>query len=93
MAEPEVTTVSEKGQIVIPQATRNRLGLKPKTKLLVYGYDDTVILKKLYMPDVKEEWKRLKKIVDERVKKYGELSEKEIAEEVKAYRREKGLLK
>lgn len=93
MAEPEVTTVSEKGQVVIPQAMRNKLGLKPKTKLLVYGYDDTVILKKLHLPDVRAEWKRLKKIVDERIKKYGELSEKEIAEEVKTYRREKGLLK
>jgi len=91
MAEPEVTTVSEKGQVVIPQAVRNKLGLKPKTRLLVYGYDDTVILKKLHLPDVRAEWKRLKKIVDERIKEYGELSEKEIAEEVKAYRREKGL--
>ncbi len=33
--EPEITTMSEKGQVVIPQSIRNELGIKPKTKLLV----------------------------------------------------------
>lgn len=93
MAEPEVTTVSERGQVVIPQSVRERLGLKPKTKLLVYGEGDTVILKKLYLPSVRDQWKRIRKVMDERIAKYGELSEDEIATEVKAYRREKGLLK
>lgn len=93
MAEPEVTTMSKRGQVVIPQSVRERIGLKPKTKLLVYGEKDTVILKKLYLPSVREEWKRIRKIMDERIEKYGELTEEEIAAEVKAYRREKGLLK
>jgi len=93
MAEPEITTMSERGQVVIPQAVRERLGLKPKTKLLVYGEKDTIILKKLYLPNVREEWERIKKIMDERIKKYGELTEEDIAAEVKAYRRKKGLLR
>ena len=30
--EPEVTTISEKGQVVIPQSIRKELGIKPKNK-------------------------------------------------------------
>jgi bifunctional DNA-binding transcriptional regulator/antitoxin component of YhaV-PrlF toxin-antitoxin module len=30
-AEPEVTTISEKGQVVIPQSIRRELGINPKT--------------------------------------------------------------
>lgn len=91
--EPEVAVVSEKGQVVIPYSVRAKLGLKPKTKLLVYGAEDTVILKKLVLPNPEEEWKRLKKIVDKKIAKYGELSEKEIVEEVHEHRRKQGLLK
>lgn len=90
--EPEITVVSEKGQIVIPYSVRSKLGLKPKTKLLVYGTEDTVILKKLELPDLEEEWKRLKRMVDKKIAKYGELTEKEIEEGVHAYRRQKGML-
>ena len=33
--EQEVTVVGERGQVVIPKEVRMKLGLKPKTKLLV----------------------------------------------------------
>jgi len=89
MAEPEITTVSEKGQVVIPQALRERLDLKPKTKLLVYGEGDTIIMKKLYLPDLKEEWERIKKIIEERNRNYGPLTEEEVKREVDAHRKEK----
>ena len=93
MEEPEITTVSEKGQVVIPRGMRERMKLAPKTKLLVYGYDDTLILKKLVLPSVKEQWKEIKKVVAAREKKFGSITEKEIEDEIHAYRREKGLLK
>jgi len=86
MGEPEVTTVSVKGQVVIPQSLREQLGLKPKTKLLVYGEGDTVIMRKLYVPDLKEEWRRIKRIMDERDRKYGKLTEKDVKREVEASR-------
>lgn len=91
--EPEIAVVSEKGQIVIPYSVRIRLGLKPKTKLLVYDTEDTVILKKMELPNLEEEWKKLKKIIDKKVSKHGKLSDKDIEEEVHKYRKEKGLLK
>lgn len=84
--EPEITTVSEKGQVVIPQSVRKYLGIKPKSRFLVYGEGDTVILKRIELPDIKAEWKRLKALVDKRIAKYGEMTEDEINEIVQKYR-------
>ena len=44
--EPVATTrLSSKGQVVIPQELRTRLGLEPGTRFVVLGEDDVVILK------------------------------------------------
>ena len=77
--DPQVTTISEKGQIVIPQSIRKELGIKPKTKFLVYGKGDTVIMKKLDLPDMKKEWNEIFKAMD---KKKLTLSESEIQNEI-----------
>jgi AbrB family looped-hinge helix DNA binding protein len=80
MAEDlEVTTMSEKGQVVIPQSIRKELGIKPKTKFLVYGRGDTVIMKKLELPDLKKEWEDIFNLMD---KKELEMSPKEIQKEI-----------
>ena len=84
--EPETTTVSEKGQVVIPQSVRKYLGIKPKSRFLVYGEGDTVILKRIELPDIKAEWKRLKAVVGKKITKYGEMSEEEINAIVQKYR-------
>lgn len=84
--EADVTVVSGKGQVVIPQSLREKLGIKPKTKLLVYGYQDAVIMKKMKIPDVVKDLKALYKRIDKRIAKYGELSEEEIDEIIQKYR-------
>lgn len=84
--EEDITVVSGKGQVVIPQSLREKLGLKPKTKLLVYAYRDSVIMKKMEIPDVMRDLKALYKRVDARIAKYGELSEEEIQKEIEEYR-------
>ena len=89
MAEPEITTISAKGQVVIPQTLREKLRLKPKTRLLVYGEGDTIIMRRLYLPDMREEWVRIRQIIEERNKKYGSLTEEDVKKEVEASRREK----
>ncbi len=85
----DVTVVSGKGQVVIPQAIRNKLGIKPKTKLLIYGYQDAVIMKKLEIPNVEKRLEEMYKRIDKRITKYGELSEEEIQAEIEKYRAEK----
>ena len=87
--KPDVTVVSAKGQVVIPQAIREKLGIGPKTKLLVYGYQDAVIMKKLEIPDVEKELREIYEEVDKRIEKYGELTEEEIQREIEEYRRNK----
>jgi len=82
----EVATVSEKGQIVIPKSIRKELGIKPKSKFVFFGRGDTVVMKKLELPDVKKEWEAIFKAMDEKGLK---LSEKEILDEVAAVRRAK----
>ena len=85
----DVTVVSKKGQVVIPQTIRKKLGIEPKTKLLVYGYQDAVIMKKLKMPDVTKELEAMYKRIDKRITKYGELTQDEVKEEIKQYRKAK----
>jgi len=89
VAETEITTVSAKGQVVIPQSVREKLKLKPKTKLIVYGEGDTIIMKKVQLPDLREEWERIRQIIEDRNRKYGPLTEEDVKREVEAYRREK----
>jgi len=87
--KPDVIVVSSKGQVVIPQMIRERLGIKPKSKLIVYGYEGAVIMKKLEMPDIEKKLQALYRRIDRKIAKYGELSEEEINEEIRRYRREK----
>jgi AbrB family looped-hinge helix DNA binding protein len=85
--EPQVTTISEKGQVVIPQSIRKELGIKPKTKFLVFGKGDTVIMKKLELPDMKKEWNEIFKVMDEKNLKISkEEIQKEVAEVRKRHR-------
>jgi AbrB family looped-hinge helix DNA binding protein len=52
MTTIETTKMSSKGQIVIPEEIRDRLGLKNGDKFLVMGEKDIVILKTLAKPSL-----------------------------------------
>jgi AbrB family looped-hinge helix DNA binding protein len=84
--EPEITTISEKGQVVIPQSIRKELGIKPKNKFLVYGRGDTIIMKKLDLPSLKKEWEDIFKMMDKKALK---ISDEEIQKEIAATRKVK----
>jgi len=45
MGSVSTTRMSSKGQVVIPEDIRRRLGLDPGTQFIVLGEDDVVILK------------------------------------------------
>ena len=91
--KPELISVSSKGQVVIPQAIRQKLGLKANSQLIAYGFEDGVVLKMVHIPNRVRELKRIWRDVNRKVKKYGlrRLDEREIAEEIERYRRAKGL--
>ena len=82
--EPEVTTINEKRQVVIPQSIRKELGIKPKNKFWVYGRGDTIIMKKLELPSLKQEWDDIFKLMNKEALK---ISDEEIQEEVAAGRK------
>ena len=83
--EPEVTTISEKGQVVIPQSIRKQLKIKPKNKFLVYGKDDTIILK----AGVSRNKKRTGQNLRSQVQKQLNISEEEIQEIASEFRKER----
>jgi AbrB family looped-hinge helix DNA binding protein len=54
MTASATTTMSSKGQIVIPEAIREQLGLEPGTQFIVVAEDDVVVLKTLTPPPMSE---------------------------------------
>ena len=54
MAELSTTRLSSKGQVVIPEDVREKLGLKPGDQFVVFGEGDVVILKTISRPTMKE---------------------------------------
>lgn len=54
MGSLATTKLSSKGQVVIPEEIRQRLGLKEGTQFVVIGERDVVILKSITSPAMKE---------------------------------------
>ena len=52
MTKPATTRMSSRGQIVIPEEIRKRLGLKPGVQFVVVGNRDVVILKAIAPPNI-----------------------------------------
>ena len=81
--EAETTTMSKKGQIVIPQKIRKNLKIKPRTKFAVYAKNGMIIMKAFELPNLDKEWSEIFSIAD---KKNLKISEKEVYDEVQSYR-------
>jgi len=52
--EPEITTVTSKGQITIPSRLREEFGFDRGTKLMVVPTENGLVLKKIELPSVEE---------------------------------------
>jgi len=85
MENVEVTSVSSRGQVVIPQTLRDRMRIHTGEKFVVIGEDDTIVLKKLEMPSFDGVDKLLKKTRDF-AKKNG-IKESDVETAVKQARR------
>jgi AbrB family looped-hinge helix DNA binding protein len=82
----DMTRLSEKGQVVIPNELRKRMGLKEGTRFLVIGLDDMIVLRRL---ELSKEQVRLKRLLEKsraKAEKIG-FTEKEIDRLIHAYRK------
>jgi AbrB family looped-hinge helix DNA binding protein len=54
MSMIETTKMSSKGQVVIPENIRKKLGLKAGSQFIVVGDEDVVILKSIESPSMQD---------------------------------------
>ena len=54
MVRPATTKLSSRGQVVIPEEIRKRLGFEPGAQFIVVGEGDVVVLKALKSPKMVE---------------------------------------
>ena len=84
MAQLSTTKMSTKGQVVIPEEIRERLGLRAGTQFVVVGEDDTVVLKAIQPPAMSKFSKLLKQAQSSA--KQASLSEDDVEVAIKASR-------
>ena len=80
----ETTSMSSRGQIVIPQEIREKMHLHEGEKFVVVGADDTILLKKIQSPSFEDLLKETREIV----KKSG-LKQEDVEEIIHRVRRKK----
>ncbi len=87
----ETAKMSSKGQLVIPLAAREEIGVSEGTLFAVVAFGDTIMLKKMERPSHEQLWKDLDSIAKEGKKRLEAkgLSEKDIPDLVQN-RRKKG---
>jgi len=73
----EITSMSSRGQIVIPQRIREKLGFTEGEKFIVLGENGTIILKKIEKPSKEELIKQLDALAEKTRKKVEALGIKE----------------
>ncbi len=87
----EITKITSKGQVVIPQEIRRKEGFKEGEKLLVFDLDGTVMLKRisgLEKAQSREKFEEILKSMWETAEKR-KVTAKDIESELSAYRKEK----
>ena len=84
MEKLEITSLSSRGQIVIPQDVRDKLHLHIGEKFIVIGEGDTIVLKKIEVPSFKGFDKLLKKTREFAKKK--RIKPKDVTQAIKRVR-------
>lgn len=87
MNQIATTKLSSKGQVVIPEEIRSRLGLETGVQFVVIGEGDVVILKAIHPPDMSE-FDAVVKRARKAAKEAG-LKRSDVAEAIERVRREK----
>ena len=87
MAETAVTRVSTKGQVVIPLELRDKMKISPKDEFLIYGENDTILMKKIVKPKLEESFIELNKRLSKKMKQ-NKITRKDVEEAIKEVRRQ-----
>jgi len=87
MEKLEVTKLSSRGQMVIPQSLRSKMGLEEGQQFVVMGEGDTLIFKKMEMPSMKSIRKLLE--VSQKHARQAGLTQKDVTIAIQKVRREK----
>lgn len=87
MTTPSTTKMSSKGQVVIPEAIRKRLGIEPGDRFVVVAGEDTVILKTIAAPTM-DEFDELLGEARKQARRAG-LERSDVADALAAIRRER----
>ena len=88
MPDVAITRMSTRGQIVIPKKFRDKYGFKTGDHFLIFGYEDTILTKKIKIFDVKKEFKETAKKMQKKAKEMG-ITEEMVQIEIAQYRKEK----
>ena len=86
----EITKMTSRGQVVIPQDIRQSNGLKEGEKFLVYDTGNSIVLKRIKNLQKTKDIGEFEKAFSSMWKtaKAKGIAKKDIAEEIKAYRKE-----
>ena len=68
--EVSTTKMSSRGQVVIPESIRDRLGLEAGVQFAVFGQDDVVMFKVINPPST-EEYQHLKRRLRQQARETG----------------------
>ncbi len=85
----EITTISTKGQVVIPSHIRQELELEEGSQLVVSRMEDFILLKKINIPDPTKEFERLTNFGIKHAKKLGIKSEEDVVRIIREGRKRK----
>ena len=86
----EITKLTSKGQVVIPQEIREKVGIKEGERFLVYDSADSIILKRVKNLEAAKNIKEFKTLFKSMWKtaKARDITRKDVKKEIKVVRRE-----
>ncbi len=82
MVENELVKMSPKGQLVVPQEIREKEGFEPGDRFMPFQIKEGILFKKVEIPDIKSEFKKLSKEIQKQFQLRGVL-ESDVKEAVK----------
>ena len=82
MVENELVKMSPKGQLVVPQDIREKEGFEPGDRFIPFEIKEGILFKKVKMPNLKDEFKKLSKEVQKKFQDYN-IKESDVKEAIR----------